>query len=103
MKNIFFSQHSQDKSKEDVFKERDILKTYFKERLGVDVEILNQYHIEPPKDAVPTYNWAVDLLMLGETDLVVFCHDWEESIDCQMEMLACKKYEFQFMILPKIT
>lgn len=103
MKKVFFSQRFHDKSEEDIFEERDILKTYFKDHLGVEVELLDQYHIEAPLFAPPTYNWAQDLLMLGESDLVVFCHDWEKALGCQMEMLTCKKYDIPYMILPKIT
>lgn len=87
MKKIFFSQRFHDKTEEDIFEERDALKEYFKEILGVEVEIMDQYHVEPPKGSVETYNWAMDLLMLGEADLIVFCHDWEEALGCQMEIM----------------
>ena len=102
MKKVFFSQRFHDKDEEDIFEEREALRQYFDVKLGMKVDIIDQYHIEPPKDAVPTYNWSQDLLLLGEADLIVFCHDWEEALGCQMEMLACKKYELPFMIIPEI-
>lgn len=100
MKKIFFSQRFHGKTESEIFDERYILREYLKNLIGEEIEIIDQYHLEAPKDAPYTWNWSQDLLLLGKADLVVFCKDWEEALGCQVEMLACKKYVIPYMIVP---
>lgn len=103
MKKIFFSQRFHNKLNYQIYEERKAVQKYFKDHLGVDVEILDQYSLEPDgidADIPVTWHWSQDLLLLGKADLVVFCKDWEEGLGCQVEMLTCKKYEIPYMIVP---
>lgn len=95
---VFYSQRFHGKTEEQIFEEREDLSDYLR-YLGMEAEIIDQYHLKAPEGAPITWNWSQDLLLLGESDLVVFCPDWEEALGCQMEMLACRKYEFPRLIL----
>ena len=100
MKKIFFSQRFHGKSERVVFEERARVRKYLEWLLETKIEIIDQYHLEAPNSAPPTWNWSQDLLLLGKADLVVFSHDWETALGCQVEMLACEKYKIPHMIIP---
>lgn len=36
-----------------------------------------------------------DIILLGSTDVVYFCHGWENAKDCQIEHHVCELYGIQ--------
>lgn len=102
MTKIFYSQRFHDKTEEEIYEERSTVKVWIEKVLKTEVEIFDQYKLKASDDDPVTWNWAQDLLLLGQADLAVFCNDWEKSLGCQMEMLACRKYKILYVIMPKL-
>lgn len=85
---VFISQPMNNRTEEDIFKERDKiikkLKFVYKE-----IELIDSWI---PDDLSPIECIGKSIMMLNDADLVVFADNWKLSRECRIEYQVCIEY-----------
>ena len=89
---IFISQPMNGKEAEEIQRERDIAICALKAKYGKDVEIIDSFVKDFPKDANAAWFLGKSIQLLSSADGVLFLGDWFEARGCRMERRICYEY-----------
>ena len=89
---IFISQPMNGKEAEEIQRERDIAIFKLKAKYGKDVEIIDSFVKDFPKDANAAWFLGKSIQLMPSADGVLFLGDWFEARGCRMERKICYEY-----------
>ena len=89
---IFISQPMNGKEAEEIQRERDIAIFKLKAKYGKDVEIIDSFVKDFPKDANAAWFLGKSIQLMSSADGVLFLGDWFEARGCRMERKICYQY-----------
>lgn len=89
---IFISQPMNGKEAEEIQRERDIAIFKLKAKYGKDVEIIDSFVKDFPKDANAAWFLGKSIQLMSSADGVLFLGDWREARGCRIENKICYEY-----------
>lgn len=89
---IFISQPMNGKEAEEIQRERDIAIFKLKAKYGKDVEIIDSFVKDFPKDANAAWFLGKSIQLMSSADGVLFLGDWFEARGCRVERNICHEY-----------
>ena len=100
MRKLFVSQPMRGKTKDVIFKEREIAVKTVEEYLGEKFDVIDSY-IEEHDPNNATLSLGKAIVKMGEADVVCFTDGWEYARGCEVEHLIAESYGFSIIeILP---
>lgn len=96
---IFISQPMNGKEAEEIQRERDIAIFALKAKYGKDVEIIDSFVKDFPKDANAAWFLGKSIQLMSSADGVLFLGDWFEARGCRMERKICHEYGIEIVRL----
>ena len=97
---VFYSQPFHGRTEKEIFEDRDKLMGFLEPRIPQKVIIIDQYH-QKFSSEYPTLIIAKDIYLMGQADLVVFDHGWQDSSGCRIERLVARKYGLHWVTINK--
>lgn len=98
MKRVFISQPMRNKTDEEIKLERVYLMQYAREKYGNDIQFIDSYFEDFPKDAKPLYFLGRSLELLSAADIAIFAKGYEEARGCKIEFICAKEYGIEEII-----
>ena len=96
---IFISQPMNGKEAEEIQRERDIAIFKLKAKYGKDVEIIDSFVKDFPKDANAAWFLGRAIELLSSADGALFLGDWYEARGCRIERQVCHEYGIEIVRL----
>ena len=96
---IFISQPMNGKEAEEIQRERDIAICALKAKYGKEVEIIDSFIKDFPKDANAAWFLGKSIQLLSSADGVLFLGDWFEARGCRIERQICHEYGIEMVKL----
>ena len=102
MKRLFVSQPMGGKTDEEILKERKALITEAKKIAGEDLEDIDSFFTDAPKNkdnivTEPVWWLGKSLMKLSEADVVIFGDNWQNYNGCVIEHDVCERYGIQIL------
>ena len=89
---IFISQPMNGKEAEEIQRERDIAIFKLKAKYGKDVEIIDSFVKDFPKDANAAWFLGKSIQLMSSADGALFLGNWYKSRGCKIERHVCYEY-----------
>lgn len=89
---IFISQPMKGRDTEEIQKEREEAILALKEKYGEEVEIIDSFVKDFPKDANAAWFLGRSIELLSSADGALFLGDWYEARGCRIERNVCHEY-----------
>lgn len=96
---IFISQPMKGRDAEEIQKEREEAIRTLKAKYGKDVEIIDSFVKDFPKDANAAWFLGKSIQLMSSADGVLFLGDWYEARGCRMERNICYEYGIEIVRL----
>ena len=96
---IFISQPMNGKEAEEIQRERDIAIFKLKDKYGKDVEIIDSFVKDFPKDANAAWFLGRSIELLSSADGALFLGNWYEARGCRIERNVCHEYGIEIIKL----
>lgn len=96
---IFISQPMNGKEAEEIQRERDIAIFKLKAKYGKDVEIIDSFVKDFPKDANAAWFLGRSIELLSSADGALFLGNWYEARGCRIERNVCHEYGIEIIKL----
>lgn len=96
---IFISQPMNGKEAEEIQRERDIAICALKAKYGKEVEIIDSFVKDFPKDANAVWFLGKAIQLLSSADGALFLGNWYEARGCRMERKICHEYGIEIVRL----
>lgn len=96
---IFISQPMNDKEAEEIQRERDIAIFKLKAKYGKDVEIIDSFVKDFPKDANAVWFLGKSIELLSSADGALFLGNWYKARGCKIERHVCHEYGIEIVKL----
>ena len=92
MKKLFISQPMVNKPDSEILAIREKAIEFVEKQLGEEVELIDSFVADAPKNAKPLWYLGKSLQFLSEADIAYFAKDWEKYRGCKMEHDAAIAY-----------
>ena len=92
MKKVFISQPMNSRTDTEINKAKQKAVAEAKEILGENVEVINSYIKDAPKNLKPLWLLGESLKLLSTADVVYFAEGWEAMRGCRIEHLCAQEY-----------
>lgn len=89
---VFISQPMNDKTDEQILKEREHAISTIKKKYGKDVEILDSFFKGAPHGSAPVWFLGKALEVLSEANLAYFIGEWRKYRGCKIENIVAHEY-----------
>lgn len=89
---IFISQPMKGRDAEEIQKEREEAILALKEKYGEEVEIVDSFVKDFPKDANAAWFLGRSIELLSSADGALFLGNWYEARGCRIERQICHEY-----------
>ena len=89
---IFISQPMKGRDAEEIQKEREEAIPALKEKYGEEVEIVDSFVKDFPKDANAAWFLGRSIELLSSADGALFLGNWYEARGCRIERNVCHEY-----------
>lgn len=96
---IFISQPMKGRDAEEIQKEREEAICALKAKYGKDVEIIDSFVKDFPKDANAVWFLGRAIELLSSADGTLFLGDWYEARGCRIERQVCHEYGIEIVRL----
>ena len=96
---IFISQPMNGKEAEEIQKEREEAICALKAKYGKDVEIIDSFVKDFPKDANAVWFLGRAIELLSSADGALFLRNWYEARGCRIERWICHEYGIEMVKL----
>lgn len=96
---IFISQPMKGRDAEEIQKEREEAILALKAKYGKEVEIIDSFVKDFPKDANAVWFLGKSIELLSSADGVLFWREWYKSRGCRMERQICHEYGIEIVRL----
>lgn len=96
---IFISQPMKGRDAEEIQKEREEAICALKAKYGKDVEIIDSFVKDFPKDANAVWFLGMAIELLSSADGALFLGDWYEARGCRIERQICHDYGIEIVKL----
>ena len=96
---IFISQPMKGRDVEEIQKEREEAILALKEKYGEEVEIIDSFVKDFPKDANAAWFLGRSIELLSSADGALFLGDWYEARGCRIERNVCHEYGIEIVKL----
>lgn len=96
---IFISQPMKGRDAEEIQKEREEAICALKAKYGKDVEIIDSFVKDFPKDANAVWFLGRAIELLSSADGALFLGDWYEARGCRIERQVCHEYGIEIVRL----
>lgn len=92
MKKLFISQPMNGKSDEEILSERQSAIQKAAEIIGEEVEAIETFYTDLPKDAKPLEYIGRSICDLAKADIAYFVEGWENARGCKIEHDCAVQY-----------
>lgn len=89
---IFISQPMRDKTKEEIYNEREKVIEYIMNNLSKEFEILDTVFKGLPKDTKPLVYISKSIEILAQADILLLVGEWETYRGCLIEKICADAY-----------
>lgn len=96
---IFISQPMKGRDAEEIQKEREEAILALKEKYGEEVEIVDSFVKDFPKDANAAWFLGRSIELLSSADGALFLGNWYEARGCRIERNVCREYGIEIIKL----
>nr|DAK31660.1 MAG TPA: protein of unknown function (DUF4406) [Caudoviricetes sp.]DAO38760.1 MAG TPA: protein of unknown function (DUF4406) [Caudoviricetes sp.] len=96
---IFISQPMKGRDTEEIWKERAEAILALKEKYGEEVEIVDSFVKDFPKDANAAWFLGKSIELLSSADGALFLGNWYEARGCRIERTVCHDYGIEIVKL----
>ena len=96
---IFISQPMKGRDTKEIWKERAEAILALKEKYGEEVEIIDSFVKDFPKDANAAWFLGKSIELLSSADGALFLGNWYEAIGCRIERQICHEYGIEIVKL----
>lgn len=96
---IFISQPMKGRDTEEIWKERAEAILALKEKYGEEVEIIDSFVKDFPKDANAAWFLGKSIELLSSADGALFLGNWYEARGCRIERTVCREYGIEIVKL----
>lgn len=96
---IFISQPMKGRDAEEIQKEREEVILALKAKYGKEVEIIDSFVKDFPKDANAAWFLGRAIELLSSADGALFLGDWYEARGCRIERQVCHEYGIEIVRL----
>lgn len=95
MIKVLISQPMRGKTDEEILKERSEAIEKVKDIVNEDVELIDSFIKDDPKDVKNTALWCLgqSIKFLADADVVYFANGWKEARGCKIEHECAKAYD----------
>lgn len=102
MKKLFISQPMRGKADEEILKERNALIAEAEKVAGEDLEVIDSFFTDAPKNkdnivTEPVWWLGKSLMKLSEADAVIFGDNWQNFNGCFIEHEVCERYGIEIL------
>lgn len=96
-KKLFISQPMSARTDSEIEQVRAAAITSVKQLLGDDVEIVDSYIKDPPRQAKPLWLLGKSIEVLSTADIAYFVKGWEDMRGCRIERLCAQEYGIEII------
>lgn len=98
MIKVFISQPMRDKTNEQIEAERVRAVETVKSHYGDDVEIIDSFFKDAPREAKPLWFLGKSFELLSTADVAYFVKGWDKYRGCKMEHMAATEYGIDVIV-----